>query len=78
MRASHFSLDTQEFIKLLAYHKVKYVIVGGEAVIYYGHARLTGDVGFFSEHPKPMPRVYIMRWINSGGEVFRALRGIRN
>lgn len=47
MRASHFSLDTQEIIKLLAHHKVKYVIVGGEAVIYYGHARLTGDVYLF-------------------------------
>ena len=25
------------------------MIVGGEAVIYYGHARLTGDVDFFFE-----------------------------
>jgi predicted nucleotidyltransferase len=49
MKASHFSRDTQEFIKLLSDHRVKYVIVGGEAVIYYGHARLTGDVDFFFE-----------------------------
>jgi predicted nucleotidyltransferase len=49
MKASHFSRDIQEFLKLLSEHKIKYVIVGGEAVIYYGHARLTGDVDFFFE-----------------------------
>jgi hypothetical protein len=40
MKASHFSKDTQEFFKALGKNKVKYVIVGGEAVIYYGYARL--------------------------------------
>ena len=49
MKASHFSPDIQEFIRLLSINKVRYVIVGGEAVIYYGYARLTGDVGFFYE-----------------------------
>lgn len=47
MNASHFSPDTLEFLRLLALNKVQYVIVGGEAVIYYGYARLTGDVDFF-------------------------------
>ena len=47
--ASHFSKDTQEFLLLLARHRVNYVIVGGEAVIYHGHARLTGDVDFYYE-----------------------------
>jgi predicted nucleotidyltransferase len=46
MIASHFSKDIQEFLRLLEKHDVKYVIVGGEAVIYYGYARLTGDVDF--------------------------------
>lgn len=45
--AAHFSPDTQDFIRLLQRHRVRYVIVGGEAVIYYGYARLTGDVDFF-------------------------------
>ena len=49
MKASHFSPDIQEFIRLLSINKVRYVIVGGEAVIYYGYARLTGDVDFFYE-----------------------------
>ena len=28
------------------------IIVGGEAVIYYGYARLTGDVDFFCENSR--------------------------
>ena len=49
MKASHFSRDIQEFLELISKYKVKYVIVGGEAVIYHGHVRLTGDVDFFYE-----------------------------
>ena len=49
MKASHFSEDIQEILTLLAKHQVKYLIVGGEAVIYYGHARLTGDIDLFYE-----------------------------
>ncbi len=45
--SEHFSPDATEFIRLLHKHEVRYVIVGGEAVIYYGHVRLTGDVDFF-------------------------------
>jgi hypothetical protein len=52
MRASYFSRDVQEFLKLLAHYEVKYLIVGGEAVIYHGYARLTGDVDFFFEPNK--------------------------
>ncbi|GAB5535572.1 MAG: nucleotidyl transferase AbiEii/AbiGii toxin family protein [Rubricoccaceae bacterium] len=47
MNADHFSPDTWEFIRLLDRYRVQYVIVGGEAVIHYGHARLTGNVDFF-------------------------------
>jgi len=35
MKTSHFSLDIQEFLFLLSKHRVRYVIVGGEAVIYF-------------------------------------------
>lgn len=59
MRASHFSSDIQEFLRLLSIHGVRYVIVGGEAVIYYGYARLTGDVDFFYEAtPENVARLY--------------------
>ncbi len=47
-----FSQDTRDLIRLLAVHKVRYLIVGGMAVIYHGHARLTGDVDFFYESTK--------------------------
>jgi predicted nucleotidyltransferase len=47
MKVNYFSPDIQEFLRLLHEHEVKYLIVGGEAVIYYGYPRLTGDVDFF-------------------------------
>lgn len=53
MKASHFSPDIIEFISLLEKYSVEYLIVGGEAVIYYGYARLTGGVDFFlSQHQR--------------------------
>jgi len=42
-----FSSDCYEFIQKLNLHNVEWVIVGGEAVIYYGYTRLTGEVVFF-------------------------------
>ena len=44
MDADCFSPDIREFIVALDSCGVRYVIVGGEAVIYHGHARYTGDV----------------------------------
>jgi hypothetical protein len=49
MKETYFSSDTLDLIKLFSKHKVKYVIVGGEAVIFYGYSRLTGDIDFFYE-----------------------------
>ena len=49
MKTSHFSKDIREFLRLLSEYEVNYLIVGGEAVIYYGHARLTGDIDIFYE-----------------------------
>jgi hypothetical protein len=42
MKGNYFSADNQEFLHLLYKYDVKYLIVGGEAVIYYGYPRLTG------------------------------------
>lgn len=56
---SHFSPDTRSFIQLLHSHGIRYLIVGGEAVILHGHARLTGDVDFFfAADPENGRRLY--------------------
>jgi len=39
-----FSKDAKDFLRLLAKYDVRYLVIGGIAVIYHGHARLTGDV----------------------------------
>ena len=49
MKASYFSTDVQEFIRTLSKHDVRYVIVGGEAVIYHGHARVSQGIDLFYE-----------------------------
>jgi hypothetical protein len=45
--AGSFSDDALDFIRLLEKYRVSYVIIGGEAVIYHGYPRLTGDIDFF-------------------------------
>ena len=52
MSESFFSDDISEFLYLLFKHDVHYMIVGGEAVIFYGHARLTGDIDIFYSRDK--------------------------
>jgi hypothetical protein len=47
MTPAHFSQDVQDLLALLSNRKVRYLIVGAEAVIYHGFARLTGDVDIF-------------------------------
>ena len=47
IEAAYFSPDIREFIGLLHRYGVRCVVVGGEAVIHHGHARLTGDMDFF-------------------------------
>ncbi len=59
LTAASFSRDTREFLTLLHEHGVRYVIVGGEAVIYYGYARLTGDIDiFFDLRPDNTENLY--------------------
>jgi hypothetical protein len=45
--AKHPSPDVQAFVSLLHAHEVRYLVVGGEAVIHHGYPRLTGDIDFF-------------------------------
>jgi hypothetical protein len=51
-----FSRDTVTFLRLLATKRVRYLIVGGEAVIYHGYPRLTGDIDFFYDNTLPNSR----------------------
>jgi hypothetical protein len=39
--------DLSEFVELLNSHGVEYLVVGGYAVAFHGHPRLTGDIDFF-------------------------------
>jgi hypothetical protein len=39
--------DLREFIELLNSHDVRYLNVGGYAVAYHGHPRMTGDIDIF-------------------------------
>jgi hypothetical protein len=47
LKASSFSQDTLELLQLLYKFQVEYLIVGGYAVNYYGHLRLTGDIDIY-------------------------------
>lgn len=59
MMTIYFSPDVSEFLFLLFKNKVRYLIVGGEAVIYYGHARLTGDIDlFYARENKNIQKLY--------------------
>lgn len=46
MKAEVFSKDAQEFLRMLAKHAVRYLLIGGTAVHYHGYPRLTGDIDF--------------------------------
>src|SRR5512135_1695769 len=49
MNPSYFSRDVQDLLRVLYAHRVRYLIVGAEAVIFHGFARLTGDIDIFFE-----------------------------
>lgn len=59
MTGEHFAPDVRELIVLLARHRVRYLLVGGEAVIHHGYPRLTGDIDLFYERtPANVRRLY--------------------
>ncbi len=53
MMPAHFPPDAQDMLSALAKHHVRYLIVGAEAVIFHGFARLTGDIDIFFEPCEP-------------------------
>lgn len=59
LTADSFSRDVLDFLLLLHKQDVRYLVVGGEAVIFHGYARLTGDMDFFYEAtPENVRRLY--------------------
>jgi hypothetical protein len=57
--SSAFAPDILEFLLLLQRHDARYLIVGGEAVNFYSHARLTGDIDFIYEpSAENVPRLF--------------------
>ncbi|MFM8807427.1 MAG: hypothetical protein ACKOJB_00720 [Chthoniobacterales bacterium] len=47
--AGAFSQDVRDFMRCLQEHGVRHMIVGGNAVIFHGFIRYTGDIDFFYE-----------------------------
>jgi hypothetical protein len=45
--AHTFSPDILDLLRLLTKYQVNYLIVGGQAVIFHGYARLTGALHIF-------------------------------
>ncbi|MBK9001625.1 MAG: hypothetical protein IPM35_38380 [Myxococcales bacterium] len=59
MTGEHLSPDVQALLLLMQAHRVRYLIVGGEAVILHGYPRLTGDVDlFYDRTPANVSRLY--------------------
>ena len=50
IKGAGFSPDILIFLRLLSQHRVRYLVVGGEAVIFHGYPRVTVDVDFFYEN----------------------------
>lgn len=56
MTGEHLSPDLRLILRLLHQHRVRYLLVGGEAVIHYGYARLTAAVDLFYDRALPNAR----------------------
>jgi hypothetical protein len=63
MNTTFFSPDMRALLHLLHRDDVRYLIIGGAAVIYHGYPRLTGDIDIFYEQSA-----------GNAGRLYRALR----
>ncbi len=60
------SKDFKEFVELLNKNRVKYLVVGGYAVAFYGHPRYTGDLDIWIENT-PENAQKILECVNEFG-----------
>ena len=52
------SLDLQQILSLFNRHRVEYLVVGGYAIAYHGHPRLTGSLDlFYRQTPENASRI---------------------
>ena len=59
MKPSYFSDDIRALLAILERYDVRYMLVGGEAVIYYGYPRFTGDIDiFYAQNAANSGRLY--------------------
>ena len=64
MTQSAFSKEVLDLLRILYRRAVRYLIVGGEAVIHYGYARLTGDINlFFYSSSENAERLFEALWV---------------
>ena len=70
IEADHFSKDVQELIRLFQEFGVRFLVIGGEAVIFHGYPRYTGDVDFhYDPEPKNAQRLFLALSEFWGGDV---------
>jgi predicted nucleotidyltransferase len=60
----------KRFIKLLNEHDVKYIILGGQAVIFWGHIRYTGDMDIIIEPSPENAEKLILALLHFGYDVY--------
>jgi predicted nucleotidyltransferase len=60
----------KRFIKLLNEHNIKYIILGGQAVNYWGFIRYTGDLDIIVEPTKENAENLILALLHFGYDVY--------
>lgn len=74
MSGDRFSPDVPELIATLAKHDVRFLLVGGEAVIYHGYPRLTDEADFLYDQTAENASRLSSACANFAAEPFRASR----
>lgn len=70
MSPDAFSTDMLEFLRLMDAHGVRYLLIGGYAVTYYGHVRFTADIDFaYSPDAENCGRLYSALLEFWGGQI---------
>lgn len=55
-----FFEEHQKLLSILLHHQVRFILIGGYAVIYYGYGRTTGDMDIWLENRKHQLRTTLI------------------